>query len=422
VIFGLPLLFIRPVLIIYYLVFITFLPYSWNPKLSVGPVNIYLSDGVLVVWGLVLIVSIFNHLLRRKNINELIPSGLSPVWIILLYLFMHMTFMVLAYINGVALDAIVRRFIVYSGCIFFFFPLCFSKEKVGYRRLLLFLIVIVLVYPIYQIYAYLVIGHYGLTSSGTARLDGSGGTYTIAAALFAILIWKRGPSKYVLSILPILSLILIGHRSGLVALIIGLTMLFILRKEFVKGAAYLYGLTLSLLLFLVGLDYFLGTQFLYEGTTRAGDTFNAADKNVVGRAYAIVGNFQVFLSKPILGIGYNYEDLAKSFNVSIHPHNFIMRFLSHTGLVGTTLIISFIVLIYKKAWAVFKYSSSMKDFGIFVLCSITFFLIFSLMNTTFFTTGASLFWFLSGLIVTVPEISEGSQNRSPKRPIKEADT
>jgi O-antigen ligase len=192
-----------------------------------------------------------------------------------------------------------------------------------------------------------------------------------------------------------------------------------LRKEFAKGAVYLYGLTLSLLLFLLGIDYFLGTQFLYEGIIRAGDTFNTADKNVVGRGYAIINNFQVFLSKPILGIGYNYEDMAKSFNLPIgpnvkndfynnilHPHNFIMRFLSHTGLVGTTLIISFIVLIYKKAWTIFKYSPSMKDFGIFVLCSITFFLSFSLMNTTFFTTGASLFWFLSGLIVTTPKWSQ----------------
>ncbi len=426
VIFGLPLLVIRPITLIYLLVTITFFNFIGIFKFSMGPVNIYLSDMLLFLCIVFLSIKVFDNLLRKKSIADLIPPKTNLIILLLfLYLIMHLVFMISAYMHGLSPDSIIRRFLPYSSCFCFFYPMFFVKNEAQVKRLLLFTVILALIFPIWQIYGYCFTSQHFITSSGTVRLTGSSAIHLMGAAIFAILLWKRGVAKYFLAIIPMVALLLIGHRSGIMALVLGLALLFILRKEFVKAAFFSYSALIGVLLFILGLDYFLETSFLSESITRTSDTFNTADENVVGRSHAIINNFKVFLSKPVLGIGYNYEDMAKSFNLLISPniknafynniispHNFIMRLLSHTGLVGTTLIISFIVLIYKKAWTVFKYLPSMKDFGIFAICSITFFLILSLMNTTFFTPGATLFWFLSGLVVTLPKISEGSQNRS----------
>jgi len=154
----------------------------------------------------------------------------------------------------------------------------FVREEAQATRLLLFMVTLVLIFPIWQIFVYYFTSDCFITSSGTARLAGSSASHLLGAAIFAILLWKRGIPKYFLVIIPIVSLILIGSRSGLIALVLGLALLFILRKEYVKAAFFFYGALIGILLFMLGLDCFLGTPFLSEAITRAGDTFNTTDK------------------------------------------------------------------------------------------------------------------------------------------------
>jgi hypothetical protein len=256
VIFGLPLLVFRPITLIYLLVIITFFNFVGIFKFSLGPVNIYLSDIILFLCIIFLAITVFDYLLRKKSIADLIPPKTNLIILLLfLYLIMHLVFMISAYMHGLSPDTIIRRFLPYSSCFCFFYPMFFVKNEAQVKRLLLFIAILALIFPIWQIYSYCFTSHHFLTSSGTIRLTGSSAIHLIGAAVFAILLWKRGIAKYFLAIIPIVSLLLIGHRSGLIALVSGLALLFILRKEFVKAAFFSYGALVGLLLFILGIDY-----------------------------------------------------------------------------------------------------------------------------------------------------------------------
>jgi O-antigen ligase len=135
----------------------------------------------------------------------------------------------------------------------------------------------------------------------------------------------------------------------------------------------------------------------------------------MARRYAINDNLFIFKQKPIFGIGYNEEILPKLFSRSdysnrrvtgpgdmgdvfniLHPHNFLLRSLSNTGLMGTSVLFCIIYLVFRRCYALIRTRGDYHQIGIFLFCSIFFFLIFSLMNTNFFSEGY-VFWILCGI-------------------------
>jgi O-antigen ligase len=238
----------------------------------------------------------------------------------------------------------------------------------------------------------------------------------LGCAIFAILIWIRGPKQYVLAAIPILSIILIGHRSGFLALGIGLLLLFFWMRQVGKTFLFAYTTVFFTLLSFIVLDAFLGYDFLSDAYKRITDTLDTTNPTTVSRAYAVRDNFFVFLKKPLFGIGYNYEELSQIlappllervkvdgfFTVAelnvLHPHNFIMKFLSHTGLTGTSLILLIIISVFRRCYALITSEKHVRDVGIFLFCSLAFFIIMALMNTIFFPHGF-MFWTLCGMTI-----------------------
>ena len=161
---------------------------------------------------------------------------------------------------------------------------------------------------------------------------------------------------------------------------------------------------------------YTGHSFIEDTMTRSKDTFNLENKTSIGRLDKINNNFQIFKQHPIFGIGYNYENLAdfiespslviidEEFLIDtesdiLHPHNFIMRSLSHTGLVGTLILLSIIGIVLKMCYRLISAEENQRPYGILLNCTLVFFLIFSLLNTTFNSEGW-FFWLLCGFTVT----------------------
>jgi O-antigen ligase len=384
--------------------------------IALGPVNVYPKDLFFLFFIVSLAAVLINNRFRTRQFLNIHDAQKPLVGLVIGYICLHIVYLIMATLQGVPLESSIRRFLQYSDCFYFFLPLFFLKDEKQFRNLLAFIVIISCLYPIWQLHDFTSTGRHTLTSSGTIRIAAGQAAMPLACGLFGILIWMRGPKQYVLAAIPILSIILIGHRSGFLALGIGLLLLLFWVRQIGKSFLFAYTTVFFILISFVILDAFLGYDFLSDAMKRGADTFDTANPTTMGRACAISDNFFVFLKKPLFGIGYNYEELSQIlapplleeakvngvFTVAernvLHPHNFIMRFLSHTGLAGTSLILLIIISVFRRCYALITSEKHVRDIGIFLFCSLTFFIIMSLMNTTFFSQGY-IFWTLCGMTI-----------------------
>lgn len=359
---------------------------------------------------------LINNRFRTRQFLNIHDAQKPLVGLVIGYICLHIVYLIMAILQGVPLDSSIRRFLQYSDCFYFFLPLFFLKDEKQFRNLLAFIVIITCLYPIWQLHDFTPTGRHFVTSSGTARISSGLAAMPLACGLFGILIWMRGFQQYVLAVMPILSIILIGHRSGYLALGISLLFLFFWTRQVGKTFLFAYTTVFFTLLSFVILDAFLDYDFLGDAMKRGTDTFDTANPTTVGRAYAIRDNFFVFLKKPLFGIGYNYEELSQIFapplleeakvngvftaaeRSVLQPHNFIMRSLSHTGLAGTSLILLIIFSVFRRCYALITREKYVRDVGIFLFCSLAFFILMALMNTTF-TAQGFIFWTLCGMTI-----------------------
>jgi O-antigen ligase len=178
-----------------------------------------------------------------------------------------------------------------------------------------------------------------------------------------------------------------------------------------------------LFLVFVGLELFTGHSFLDDTLARSADTFSVENQTTTRRIDKIIINYYILKKNPIFGIGYNREnikDLLISSEIIknidnidkreeidvLMPHNFVMHSLSHTGIIGTLILSIIIALAYKGSYVLLRSNDSQSSYGLFMICSFTFFLIFALMNTTFKSEGW-IFWFLCGTSFIYNKKSDG---------------
>jgi O-antigen ligase len=419
---GIPILFWRPHLLVYLLIIETYFPSLAKIKFSLGHVNVYTNDLIFIFYSLSLFFILFSAFLQKRRLLDLCPTNKLFVYLVIAYIFLNIYFMASALLYGVPVDSAIRRFQAYGSCLYFFLPLLFIRDYKEYYNILVFVVVISLIYPVWQLYAFMGSSSHFITTSGTVRASGNFAVPLIALSFFAIMIWQRGMKQYVPSFILIVAIIMVGHRSAYVAFALSVILLFIWLRNVGKIMIYGYLATLCIPLILVCYSYISGYDWLGSLMTRGSDTLSTTDRNTLARAYTIKDNFLVFLAKPLLGIGYNYEQhsniLTNSAQLSkntflptciLHPHNFFMRHLSHTGIVGTSLITLIIFSALKNCYSCISKDGTCRKIGILLFCSICFFLVYALMNTVFFSTGcSSLFWILAGITVVFTEKEMGS--------------
>jgi O-antigen ligase len=327
-------------------------------------------------------------------------------------------------------------------------PIFFVRDRSQLNALIAFIVIMALLAPVDQIYAFATKERWGgLTSSGTVRL-GLGGASVIASGFLAIIIFRNDLRYYLLATFPILSILLTGHRSGFIALGAAMMTFFKLTKKTTKSLLLVYLLSGSLLLVLTGLEIFTGHNFIEDTMKRGKDTFNTEVTTSKGRLEKISNAFDIFKRRPIFGIGYNFErirDLLPSSGLIntnaaqqtgsgrnplrhgstddprragkimldaeydvLHPHNFLFRLLAHTGLVGTALLIYIIMATLKICRRLVQSDTLHYPYGIYLYCSIVFFLVFALWNTTFVADGW-FFWLLCGASVVLVQRAEADR-------------
>ena len=425
----LPILIVKPQilnprLIIYALIIITMLPNLFNIPISFGSVNVYPKDLLLILYSCCAGWAVFMRVFKRERIFNIADDAKTLMVFVLLYIMMHIVYIIVGLLQGISPEKIVRRFSVYSGCLYFFFPLLFFQDKDQFKKILIFIVIIAVLNPVSQIFQYLITPQWrqAITSSGTVRI-GSGGLTIVAGGLFTMIIWKKEIKYYLISFSPILSIILVAHRSALLALGVALPFVLIWAKKITKSLLFVYLVGLTLFLSFLAINMITGHNFVNDSITRAADTFNAENATTEGRIEAIGVNWYVFERKPIMGIGYNLESLRNMFTSGLwgtykrdengyyytfgeicvlEPHNFALRILTHTGIVGTFLIFTIIGLVLKRSYSLIREGGIVRDSGIFLFSSIVFFLVLGLMNTTFFTEG-HIFWFLCGASILISQ-------------------
>jgi len=405
----------KPHLIIYFLIIITMFPRYFSNPIQIGYTNVYYSDLLLLFYCVIAGCIVFIRILKKEAILSVQDNHKIIFGLVLLYVALHLIYVIEVLFEGVPLDSAVRRFLAYSGCLYFFFPLFFLRSQKIIKNIIIFSVMMVLIAPAYQLYTFAISSKWqmAITSSGTVRL-GIGGVPILACVLFLILIFKNEIKFYPLLVLPMLSMILVGHRSVLLALIASLMIYFIIGKKITKLFLFFYVIGFLLVGVFIILESFTGHSFMDDALVRSKDTINVENQTTKARIDKILNNYNIFKSNPVFGIGYNYEKLTSIINSQtviktknedeliaekikdfISPHNLFLRLLSHTGIVGFTIFLLLIFAVFKKCYRKAKTREPLSYKYIFIICSITFFLIMALMNTTFIVDGWIL-WFLCG--------------------------
>lgn len=401
---------------LYLLIVMTMFPWYFNTQISFGYVNIYSLDMIFAIFSLFAGALILTRYINKKTIFP-IPIESKPLLLfILLYFILHLLYLFAGLFKGVPLDSDIRRFLVFSGFFYFFFPILFLRNTSQLRSLLIFTVILVVLFPGYQVYRFMAASSLTrfITSSGTIRVTSSG-IPIIAAGLFMILIWNTKIRYYLISVCPIISILLSGHRSAFLAIAISLIFLFYFNKKLTKPILFCYFTGFALITALIGIELFTGHSFYDDAVKRSSDILNMENATTQAREYSIQDNLYVFRNRPFFGVGYYHEqlpglfrqpdyknrnisdssDLGGPFNV-IHPHNFLLRLLSNTGLLGTSVLLIIIFLVLQRCYSLIKMKGPSHDIGVFLFCSIFFFIVFSLMNTSFFSEG-HIFWILCGV-------------------------
>jgi O-antigen ligase len=419
--FVLPLFVFKPLLLIVLLITYRAFPVFFEFQIRLGSINVYLEDLILSLYTFIAGWMILQRLIDKKEIFDVPDEAKVIVRLVLLYILLHVFYSFAGLYQGISPQNVIRRFSQYSGCLYFFFPILFINNDSKYRRLLLFIVLIAVVYPFWQLYIAFSGGAW-VTSSGTFRVAGAG-MPIIICALFTLLIYNgKKITSYLSSIFPIFSVMLTGHRSMFLALAISLTFFLLWNKKITKSILFIYLGSFGLFFVLIAFEMFTGHDYIADVTIRAADTFNTENKTSLGRAAKIKDSLSAFMEKPIAGFGYNHEEvptffggfpgkktnLKRGLNEELYqkvtnvlaPHNFLMRVLGHMGIIGSFLIISIIGMILKRSFSLSRMDGINGKHGAFLFCTLTFFLVTALMNTTFVSEG-EVFWILSGTSVLI---------------------
>lgn len=412
IIFVVPAILLKPQLLLYALIFSTMFPSYFRLRVSFGSTNIYIEDIFLAFYCISAGCLILKRVVTKESIIDLSKDAIFIFGFVIGFIVLHLSLIVVAWNQGVPVTSAVRRFLPYASCLYFFFPFLFLKNKDQYRKLLTVMIFVSVLYPFWQIYLYIE-GGYTITSSGTIRLAGAG-VPIISCSLFAMLIWKEKTHYNFLAINPILAILLKGHRSFFLALVLCLFILIVWTRGIFQTMVFLCIGSIGLIFSFLIVEAYTGHSFMEDFIKRGADTFDSQVGTTKARLSAIEDTIYVFKKKPLLGIGYHFEVLPKILrptkiaekqnNVSefaewnvLHPHNFVLNFLSRTGIVGSFLVFSIIILVLKTCYSFTQLDGMIHKKGVFLFCSILFFILVSLMNSTF-TSEGFIFWLLCGVV------------------------
>lgn len=370
-----------------------------NLRFSVGGTNVYFPD---LLYAASLFLAVFGvlRLLFSGRLRDYAPLTKTVIYIIICY-FIFFTFkMINGFFDGAPIDTLVRRFAADTQCVYLFVPLLYVKNEEVLKRLLYFVLVAALIFPLMQPFLYGSADQVALQAGqgGTLRLGFGNANLLLMLGILALFVWER---KLWLSTLPLAGIAMLAQRSAFVSLTLCIMVLAFQKKKSAKFIALMGGAGMLLLVALVVIQATTSVPVVDKAIERFSQTFEKTG-STQARILVIPMALREIGSRPV--VGYSYRDIynltlkqdkdAFAFNM-LHPHNFVLSSFLRTGLVGTLLLFGIIILVMRAAWRLSKQKNT-KEQGMYLFSTILFFVVFGVMNTSFFSAGY-VFWMLAGV-------------------------
>lgn len=366
---------------------------------TVRGVNIYFPD---LLYSAVTFLAIFGllRLVVAGRLRKYAPLTKTVMFLVVCYFMFFAAKMANGYFDGVPAQTLVRHFAIDSSCIYFFLPLFYVKNEESLKRLLFFVVFVSFVFPLVQPLLYGSADQMALErgQGGTLRLGAGNGNVLLMLGALALFVWDQ---KIWLSALPMAGIAMLAQRSAFVALAVCIMVLSFQKKKSIKF--------ISLSVIAGGL--LVGALVVIQATTSVPVVDKAADRlsqtfektgTTEARIQMIPLSLNAFMERPFVGFSYfdryaleQKQSLdAFSFDM-VHPHNMVLSSLLYAGSIGTVLLFGIVGLTMLAPLRLMRQQTT-KQQGMYLFSTTLFFIIFSLMNTTFESVG-QVFWILAGV-------------------------
>jgi putative inorganic carbon (HCO3(-)) transporter len=209
-------------------------------------------------------------------------------------------------------------------------------------------------------------------------------------------------------------------RNGFVTLVFTLGFLIAMRRPNIMPLAITGVLALLLLQFMPATySERLSTLFQFSSSS---PTSVISDQSFRGRMSENIAALQMFQDNPLFGVGLdnfevNYQDYSRKIGLDPRrtaraPASFYLELLSEQGLVGTTVFLFFIVMVFRSLWRARNLFAllSMEDEAHLTLAYIS-----GLLGYMFFYISKSgsysnAFWILLGIALSFEQVAINSRN------------
>ncbi|MBT8363710.1 MAG: O-antigen ligase family protein [Deltaproteobacteria bacterium] len=372
-------------------------PFLDEYRVHIGAVSVHLNDFFFL--GLFVLVA-FGALVSREK-RQVIWHPIGR-WVTL-FLFYTVLQMGVAFLRKVPPDSIIREGSGYLSCAFFLFVIMYLGTK-DISRVMKFGYRIWLLVPMIQVYM-LAAGLTWQTDTGSVR------TYFIGPNIFflAVITYKLLADDFNLRNALVIVYMLCGmamtqYRSAFVALmaLILIAGHYYLKEADIKKAFFypfsvgIFGFILLLGLIAAKPQYMQKTYDRYLASYKSSATVEA-------RVSMWNAGIKTFKNNPFIGIGIGnpiFSDVNDKFSNEWNPHNFAVRLLAKTGLIGLILALVLMAAFYKHI-LLFEvkdvHQERVRKFGIGFFITL---LIVHLMNTTFVAERtAFVTWLFMGMVM-----------------------
>jgi hypothetical protein len=374
-------------------VFVEYFPSFYQapkPSIRLGPVDFYIID-IAVIF---LLGYAFFGLLGGQPSSSLKKKNMGGgIRIIFALFFAYSCFKWLLQSNHDT--GSIRMMLSYAPAylFLFFFPMHITRKED--LRKLLFLLILFLVYIfLLHIYAF--------ATEGYKLHILSGQFLSMLSVLYFLAI--RGNDLLKLSsktcffvrALVIVTYFMVGHRSGLIAILLGL----FVYSFYYKNSVFKEILVLMMVILVgAGVTLIVSPKTLSGVEQRASTTFDSSQGTYVGRFYNIFIVLKLSEDNPLIGkpLVTNETVEMKRMKVTrggvtsaveelvVTPHNLILEWLLYYGWIGVLLGLSLIIAAIRHVKRFLRENKSnirCRQLGVVMLCTMTHNLFFSLTNVT----------------------------------------
>jgi len=391
-------------------VFVEYFPAYYGetkPSISLGAIDLYITDISLIV----LLISAFFSILsgQSRPLVKIKNNGREVQIVFGLFIALCLVKWLLQ--NPINITSIRVLLSYMAAYIFLFFFPILIRRNTQLKNLITLLIV-------FQVYIF-ILHIYGFATQGYKLHILSGNFLSMLSLLFFLSIGRTNllrlsnAQSTILKGLVVTTYFMVGHRSGFIALLLGLLVL----SFFSKKSAFKEMAVISVILVIGAvMASVLSPNIFSKIAERASTTFDASETTYVGRFEQYFTTLQFIKEHPVIGkpmtlsesIVEKYYEVrrgnrtAKVYGLVVTPHNLVFEWWLYLGTIGLLLGGALIVLgarFIRRFITEHKSDTLSYQLGIVVLCSMVHNLFYAITNTTLLSVFSTFFLYFPLVIL-----------------------